>query len=82
MVTPDKPAIRNVLATPAGGQWLCQPIALGSGARICGVCRKQRLEPYVAECPNCGAAIVWDMGWRVRGWGRGAGKGRSSSPFN
>jgi hypothetical protein len=38
MVTPDKPQIRNVLATPAGragGQWLCQPIALGSDDRIC-----------------------------------------------
>jgi hypothetical protein len=65
MVTPDTPRIRNVLATPAGqtgGQWVCPPIALGIGARICGVCRKHRLEPYVAECPNHGAAIVWDMG--------------------
>jgi hypothetical protein len=65
MTTPAKPQVRNVLATPAGrtdGQWVCQPIALGTDARICGVCRKQRLEPYVAECPNCRAAILWDMG--------------------
>jgi hypothetical protein len=65
IVTPDKPQIRNVLATPAGhagGQWVCQPIALGIDDRICGVCRKQRLEPYTTECPNCRATILWDMG--------------------
>jgi hypothetical protein len=39
MVTPDKPAIRNVLATPAGRageQWVCQSIALGADDSILG----------------------------------------------
>jgi hypothetical protein len=44
-VTPGCPKIRNVLATPAG-QWVCQPIELGSDDRICAGCRKQRLEPF------------------------------------
>jgi hypothetical protein len=55
VTTPDKPRIRNVLATPAertDGQWVRQPIALGIEDRICGVCSKQALEPYVAQCPN------------------------------
>ena len=30
--------------------------------RTCGVYRKQRLTPYMAECPNCGATILWHMG--------------------
>jgi hypothetical protein len=65
MARSDKPQIRNVLATPAGrtnGQWVCQPTALGIDDRICGVCRKQQLTPYVTECPNCRATILWDMG--------------------
>jgi hypothetical protein len=65
MVTSDKPQIRNVLAAPArrtDGQWVCQPISLGIDDRICGVCRKQRLMPFVTECPNCRATILWDRG--------------------
>jgi hypothetical protein len=65
MTTQDKPQIRNVLAAPAGqpgGQWVCQPIALGTDDRICGVCRMQRLEPFATECPSCRATILWDAG--------------------
>jgi hypothetical protein len=42
MTTTAKPQVRNVLATPAGqsgGQWVCQPLALGTDDRSCGVCR-------------------------------------------
>jgi hypothetical protein len=39
----------------------CQPIVLDIDDLICGVCRKQRLEPYVAESPNCHAAILRKM---------------------
>ena len=60
----DKLQIRNVLATPVGQsgvQWICQPIELGIDDRICGVCRKRRLKPFVTECCNCHAKILWDM---------------------
>jgi len=40
----------------------CHPIELGIDDLIYGVCRKQRLKPYVAECPNCRAMILWEMG--------------------
>lgn len=64
MTTPEKPQIRNVIATnPNNGQmWVCQPIELRIHDRICGVCRKQRLKAFDAECPNCRAKILWDMG--------------------
>jgi hypothetical protein len=65
MMTRDKPQIRNVLATAAGhtgGKWVCHPLELGIDDRICGVCRKQRLKPYVATCSNCHAEIFWDVG--------------------
>ena len=43
-------------------RWVCQPIALGSDERIYGVCRKQRLRPYVEGCSNRRAKIMWDIG--------------------
>jgi hypothetical protein len=60
-VTLDSPKIRSVLATRPGHprtQWICHPTELGSDYRICGVCRKQQLKPFAAECPNCRAVIV------------------------
>lgn len=65
MTTSEKPQIRNVLATPAGQDalsWVCQPIEIGIDDRICGVCKKHRLKPFDAKCPNCHATIMWDMG--------------------
>jgi hypothetical protein len=62
-----KPRIRSVLATPVGESyvlWVCQPFEDGIDDRICGVCRENRLTPFVAECSNCHAAILWDMGER------------------
>jgi len=64
VTTPEKPQIRNVLATNAksGQMWVCQPFDLGIDDRICGVCRKQRLKAFETECLNCRAKILWDMG--------------------
>jgi hypothetical protein len=64
MTTPEKPQIRNVLATNAktGQMWVCQPIELGIDDRICGGCKKQRLKRFERDCPNCQAKILWDLG--------------------
>jgi hypothetical protein len=40
---------------------VCQPVTLGIDDRVCGVCRKLLLAPYVTECRNCPAKILWDM---------------------
>jgi hypothetical protein len=64
-VSAKRAAGRGWRIAPAGKateQWVCQPMELGVDDRICGVCRKQRLEPCVAECSNCGATILWDLG--------------------
>jgi hypothetical protein len=56
--------IRDVLAMPAGQNavsWIYQPVELGLDDRICGVCKKPRLKPFAAHCPNCHAKILWDM---------------------
>jgi hypothetical protein len=42
--------------------WVCKPIEYGIPDLICGVSKKYRLKPFDAECPNCHAAILWDMG--------------------
>jgi hypothetical protein len=64
MTTPEKPQIRNVIATnPKNGQmWVCQPVELGIHDRICGICKKHRLKAFETECPNCHAKVLWDMG--------------------
>jgi hypothetical protein len=53
MVRPDKPRIRNVLATPAGrtdGQWVCQPIALGADDSILGQGETSRMAIIGKNC--------------------------------
>ena len=47
MTTPENLQIRNVIATPRGRAnfgWVCQPAEYGTPDRICGVCKKFRLD--------------------------------------
>jgi hypothetical protein len=60
----EEPQIRNVIATPVDKTnfgWVCQPADYVTPDRICDVCKKCRLKPFNAECPNCHASILWDM---------------------
>jgi len=65
MTTPEEMEVRNVIATSVGRMnfgRVCRRAEYGTPDRICGVCKKYRLKPFDAECPNCHASIPWDMG--------------------